>query len=232
MHPTVKQARVAGWLYVLMGAPAPFALIYLPNKLVVPGNATATAANLLASEALFRLGIVAELTSATFFVLLVFALYRLLKNVNEHHARLMVGLVLASVAVTFVGVVNNLAALTFASGSDFLSAFDKPQRDAMAMLFLRLHGQGTTVNQIFWGLWLVPLGMLVMRSDFIPRILGVLLIVDGIAYVIGSLTWLLVPAYGRVVFNASLPAYLGELWIMLWLLIKGAKVQQSPAVAA
>jgi len=234
MHPTVRQARVAGSLYVAMGLPAPFALIYLPGKLIVRGDATATANNILASQMLFRLGIVAELVSAVFFVLLVMALHRLLSGVNKNHARLMVGLVLVSVAITFVGVVNNIAALTLFRGADFpyLSVFDKPQRDALGMLFLGLHSQGTFVNEIFWGLWLLPFGLLVMRSGFLPRILGVLLIVNGFAYVVISLTWLLLPAYGSVLFRASLPALLGELWIMLWLLIKGAKVEPLPAAAS
>ena len=88
------------------------------------------------------------------------------------------------------------------------------------------------MNEILWGLWLVPFGLLVMRSRFLPRILGVLLIVNGFAYVAISLTWLLLPAYGNLAFRASMPALLGELWIMLWLLIKGAKVQALPAAAS
>lgn len=231
MHPTVKAARVAGWLYVFTGLPAPFSLLYLPNKLIVPGNAAATANNILASEMLFRLGIVGELISAAFFVLLAMALYRLLSEVNRNQARLMVGLVLVSVAITFVNVVNNVAALTLFRGADFLSVMDKPQRDVLGMLFLRLHGHGIVVNQIFWGLWLLPFGLLVMRSGFLPRILGVWLIVNGFAYVAISLTWLLLPAYGNVAFRASMPALLGELWIILWLLIKGAKVQPAAAAA-
>ena len=143
MHPTVKAARVAGLLYLLMGLPAPFALIYLPGKLIVRGDAAATANNILGSQMLFRLGIVAELTSAVLFVLVVMALYRLLSDVNKTHARLMVGLVLASVAITFMNVVNNIAALTLFRGADFayLSVFNKPQRDALGMLFLGLHSQ-------------------------------------------------------------------------------------------
>ena len=232
MHPTDKTARIAGALYLSMAIPAPFSLLYLPGKLIVPGNAAATASNILGSEALFRLGIVAELASAIIFLFLVMALYRLLSGVNQNHARLMVGLVLVSVAITFANMVNNIAALILARGADFLSVFDKPQREALALLFLRLHGQGNLVNQIFWGLWLLPFGVLVMRSRFLPRILGVLLIVNGVAYVVISLTSLLLPRYGNVIFNASLPALLGELWIMLWLVIKGVNVQRLPAAAA
>jgi hypothetical protein len=208
-----------------MGIPAVFSFFYVNRMLIVPGNATATANKILASEMLFRLGIVAWLTAAVFFLLLAMALYRLLSGVNKNHARLMVGLVLVSVAITFANALNNIAALTLFRGADYLSVFDKPQRDALAMFFLQLHGQGRAVNGIFWGLWLLPFGLLVMRSRFIPRILGLLLIVNCFAYVAISLTSLLLPAYGKVVYRASMPALLGELWIMLWLLIKGAKDQ-------
>jgi hypothetical protein len=228
--PAKKTARVAGALYVLMGLTAPFTLIYLPRKLIVPGNATATASNVLASEMIFRVGIVAVLISSVVFVLLVMALYRLLGAVNKTHASLMVALVLVSVAIGFVNEVNNIAALILFRGPAFLSAFDKPQLDALGVLFLRLRGQGLVVNGIFWGLWLFPFGVLVMRSGFIPRILGVLLIVNGVAYVVASLTSLLAPAYAAVVNRFAFIPETGELWIMLWLLIKGVRVQ-PPVVA-
>jgi hypothetical protein len=215
---------------VLMGLPAPFTLIYLPRKLIVPGNATATASNVLASEMLFRIGIVAALLSSVAFVFLVMALYRLLGGVNKTHASLMVALVLISVAIGFVNEVNNIAALILFRGAEFLSAFDKPQLDALGMLFLRLRGRGLVVNALFWGLWLFPFGLLVMRSGFIPRILGILLIINGFAYVLASLTSLLAPAYAAVVNRFAFIPETGELWIMLWLLIKGVRVQ--PTVVA
>ncbi len=232
MHPTAKTARVAGALYALIFAFAPFSLIYLPGKLIAPENATATATNILASEGLFRLGIVGELIVAVLFLLLVVALYHLLSGVNENHARLMVGLVLVSVAITFVNVLTNIAALTFFRGASYLSVLDKPQRDALGMLFVGLHSQGTLVNEVLWGLWLLPFGLMVMKSGFLPRILGALLIVNGFAYVAASLTSLLLPEYGDVVFRAAIPALLGELWIMLWLLIKGAKAEALAAAAS
>ncbi len=225
MHPTNNTARVAGLLYLLMGLPAAFSLMYVPQTLIVPGNATATANNILAHETLFRFGIVSGLISGIAFIFLVWALYRLLNGVSKTHASLMVTLVVVSVAIEFLNEVNNLAALTLFRGANFLAVFDKPQRDALGMLFLRLNSQGNFVNEIFWGLWLLPFGLLVMRSGFIPRLLGVLLIVNCFAYVAVSLTSLLLPTYGVVLFGAVFPALLGELWILLWLLIKGAKVQ-------
>lgn len=221
MHPTQKAARIAGATYLSMAVTAPFSFIYVPRKLIVHGDATATASNIVAHETLFRFGIVADLISLVIFILVAMALYRLLSGVNITHASLMVGLILVSVAVGFVNVLNNIAALTLFRGADFLAVFDKPQLDAMAMLFLRLHGQGNVINAIFWGLWLLPFGVLVMRSGFLPRILGVWLIVNGFAYLALSLTGLLVPQHYDMAFRIVFPVLFGELAIALWLLIRG-----------
>lgn len=232
MHPTGKTARVAGLLYLLMGIPAPFSLIYIPRTLIVPGNATTTADNILAHETLFRVGIASELLSSVAFIFLVMALYRLLSGVNKTHASLMVILVLVSVTIGLVNVLNNIAALTLFRGADFLSVFNKGHLDALGMLFLGLHRQGLTVNEIFWGLWLFPFGVLVMRSRFLPRIIGVLLIVNCFAYLAISLTSLLLPQYQAIVSRIAFPALFAEMAIMLWLLIKGAKVQPVAAAAS
>ncbi len=231
MHPTDKAARIAGALYLLLVVTGVFTVIYVPRTLYVPGNATATASNILAHETLFRLGIVDGIISTVIFIFLVMALYHLLSGVDKKHASLMVALVLVSVAVGLVDVVNNVAALVLVRGADFLAVFDKPQRDALAMLFLGLDGQ-VLVNQVFWGLWLFPFGLLVMRSGFLPRILGVWLIINGFAYLTISFTGLLLPQYQKMVSSIAFPALLGEVAIMLWLLIKGAKVQPLAAPAS
>ena len=232
MHPTDKAARVAGAIYLSMIITAPFSLIYIPSTLFVRGNATATANNILAHQTLFRLGIVTDLITAVIFIFLVLALYRLLSGVNQTHASLMVALALVSAAVGFMNVLNEIAALSLFRGADFLAVLEKPQRDALGMLFLRLHGQGNVINEIFWGLWLFPFGVLVMRSGFLPRILGVWLIINGFAYVVLSFTGLLLPQYQDVAFRSAFPLLLGELAIMLWLVSKGAKVQPLPAPAS
>jgi hypothetical protein len=229
MHPTDKAARIAGAWYLSLVLTAPFSLIYVPNTVIVRGNATATANNILTHETLFRFGIVADLLASVTFMFVVLALYRLLRDVNTTRAAQMVGLAMVSVAVGFMNVLNNIAALILFRGADFLAVFEKPQRDALGMLFIRLHAQGIVINEIFWGLWLLPFGLLVMRSGFLPRILGVLLIVNCFAYVALSLTALLVPDYLGLVSRCAFPAQLGELWIMLWLLIKGAKVEPAGA---
>lgn len=229
MHPTKKTAHIAGAIYLSLVVTAPFALIYVPGALIVRGDPAATARNILASEQLFRLGIVAELTSAVQTLFLVVALYHLFSGVSKLQSSLLVILgALVSTPITFLNTVHNIAALILLRGPEFLSAFQKPQLDALAMLFIRLHGQGIVVNEIFWGLWLFPFGILVIRSGFLPRILGFLLLINGLAYVILSLTSLLAPDYSPLLNRYALLPETGELWIMLWLLLRGAKVPPAP----
>ena len=132
----------------------------------------------------------------------------------------------------FVNVLNEIAALILVGGAGFLSVFEKPELDALAYLFLRLHDQGITVVSIFWGLWLFPFGMLVIRSGFIPRLFGVLLIIAGVAHVAGSLASLVLPAYAHLVSQVGGPLALGEVPIVFWLLIWGAKTRPRTAAAA
>lgn len=225
MNSTKKTARVAGLLYLLMSIPGGFSLLYVPSVLIVPGDAAATANKIQTSELLFRIGIVSELICATGFIFVALALYRLLKGVDKTQASLMVTLFVVSVPISFLNVLNEIAALTLLSGANFLSVFDPRQLDALVMVFLRLHNHGILLAQIFWGLWLFPFGILVMRSGFLPRILGVLLIAACFGYLASSFTFLLVPAYGHIVSRFAMVLTLGELPIILWLLIKGAKDQ-------
>ena len=228
MHPTNKAARVAGAVYLSLVLTAPFSLLYVPGKLIVRGNAVATASNILTHEMLFRLCIVSELLSSVIFICLGLALYRLLSSVNKTWAGAMVALVLVSAAVGFLNVLNYVAALTLIHGADFLGAFETPQRYALGMLFLRLHGQGEMMNEIFWGLWLFPFGLLVFRSGFLPRFLGVWLMLACFVWVALSLTALLFPPCYEAAFKMAQPVLFAELAIMLWLLIKGAKVRTLP----
>ncbi len=232
MQPTKNTARLAGALYLLSGLPAPFSLIYVPGRLIVRGDATATANNILANQTLFQMGIVGSLISTIAFIFVVMVLYRLLNGVNQMHASLMVILVLVSVPISLFSVVNELAALTLVRGAGYLSIFDKPHVDALALFLLGVRGKALVIAQIFWGLWLFPFGLLVMRSGFLPRILGALLIVNGFAYPALSLSSILLPTPVGVLNPFVFIAELGELWIMLWLLIKGAKVEPLAAAAA
>jgi hypothetical protein len=151
----------------LPGVAGFFGIIYVPSRLIVSGNTVATANNILASERLFRVGIVSELICAAEFVFLLWVLYRLLGGVNKTHASLMVILGLVFVPIMCVNVLNEIAALTLLRGADFLSVFDKRQLEAMAMLFLDLHRYGYVVGSIL-GLWLFRFGVLVFKSGFLP----------------------------------------------------------------
>jgi hypothetical protein len=206
-------------------------MVYVPGKLIVHGNAAATANNIAASEALFRLGIAGQLICQVGFIFVALALYELLKGVNQRHASLWVILVVVAIPIAFLNELNSIAALVLVRGADFLSIFEKPQRDALAMLFLNLHNEGIGVAEMLWGLAFFPLALLVYRSRFLPRFLGVWLAIDGSAYVILSLTSVLLPQYQDKVFTYGQPAFFGEVAFMLWLVIKGARPPVRDAVA-
>jgi len=226
MDSTKKKARLAGLLYFLFSLPGPFVLLYLPRKLTVKGDAAATAEHIRAFETLLRMGIAGELICFAGFIFVGLALYRLFKPVSEGHALAMLVLDLLSVPISFLGVLSEVAALNFAGaggGARFLSAFDARQRDALAYLSLDLHTDGFVVAGIFWGLWLFPFGICVIRSGFIPRVLGLLLIIAGCAYVVDSFTDLVFPQYAHAVGQFTKFLTAGELPIIFWLLIWGAR---------
>ncbi len=223
MNSIKKTARFAGLLYLLASLPAPLGVLYVPSKLIVSGDATATANHLRASEALLRLGIASELFSSVAFIFVALALYWLFKRVNEKQALAMAILILMSVPISLVNVLNDVAALLAVDGANFQRVFNQDQLDALAYLFLRLHLDGFMIAGIFWGLWLFPFGLLVIRSGFIPRFLGVLLFVAGCGYLAGSVSGLIFPAYRHFVHQFADVLMAGELPIIFWLLIWGAK---------
>jgi len=224
MHSLKKTARIGGAIYASMVVTGPFSLIYVPTKLIVRGNAAGTADNILAHETMFRLAILADLVGSVIFICLGIVLYRLLGSVNKIWAGLMVAFVLVSATVGFLNTLNNIAALILFRSPDFLSVFEKPQREALAMLFLRLHSQGIFINEIFWGVWLFPFGLLVFRSGFLPRFIGAWLMINCFGYVALSVIALFFPTYYSAAFEFGQPILFGEVAIMLWLLIKGARV--------
>jgi hypothetical protein len=196
----------------------------------VGGNAAATASNLVAHESLFRFGLVSQLVASALWLFVPLALYRLLKGVDQTLAVLMVILgSLMQVPIFFVNVANDVAALLFARGADFLSVFDKPQRDAFARLFLNLHHQVDLANMMFAGLWLFPFGLLVYKSRFLPRLLGVWLMIACFAWLAFCFSGLLLSGSEDKVFTAIQPFVLGEIATMLWLVIMGAEEKRSAA---
>jgi hypothetical protein len=208
---------------MMMAITGPFVLLYVPGKLFVYSDAAATANNILTHESLFRAYIVIGIISELLFIATVLVLYKLLKEVNLTLAFVMVLLVLLDAPTSFLSVANQIATLAFVKGADFLSVFDKPQRDALATLFINIDKHGILVSEFFWGAWLLPLGILVYRSGFLPRLIGVWLFINGIAYIIISFTGMLLPQYLKMVNDVALPVLFGELAFALWLLIAGAK---------
>jgi hypothetical protein len=225
MSPLHRHARIAGLLYVLLAIVAPLRLLYIPSTLVVRGDASATAANIATHETLFRWGIVGDLFTGTILIFVVLALYRLLSPVNRPLAVIMVilGGLLPSV-IYYLNTANDAAALVLIRGAPYLDVFDKPQREALAMLFLRLHGQVVTAAELLWGVWLLPLAMLVFRSGFLPRFFGVWLALNGCAYIAQCLLGFLAPDYdSERLDKVFLVLQLGEVAFMLWMLIFGAR---------
>jgi len=222
------RARIAGFAYLLL-LPAPFGLIYVPSLLIVWGDAAATASKIMASEMLFRLGMVSNLLVHIASIFVVLALYQLLKPVNKNMASLMVIFVLVGVPIVLLNEIFQLAVLRLLSGADYLTAFTTDQLQALALLFLNLHEQGLNIAQIFWGLWLFPLGYLVFKSGFLPRILGILLIIGGFGYLVQSFAVFLAPGWNvNIIFITSW----GEMLLLLWLLIKGVDVEKWEKRAA
>jgi hypothetical protein len=220
-----KLARRAGALYAAMGLAGAFGLVYFPSAFLVRGDAAATAARITASPLLYRFAVVVELSAGVLFICAALALYELLKDVDRVQARAMVALVIAQVAMGFALLLTQIAPLVLLGGAKYWSAFDRPQLEALALGALTLRGQGIGAISVYWGLWLLPLGALVYRSGFLPRIIGVFLIVAGVGYVVSTLTFFFLPAYYRLVFTAitTPAAALGELGLVSWLLIKGAR---------
>src|SRR5262245_16374791 len=206
-----KTARLAGVLYLLVVLRGPFVLLYVPGKLFVPGDATATAANIAAHQTLVRAHIVVSIVCELLFIAVVCVLYRLLKGVDAQLAALMVITILIDTPLAFLGVANEVGALAFVVNPEFLSVVDKPQRDALATLLINFDQKGTLVSEVFWGLWLLPLGVLVYRSRFMPRILGLWLFANGLAYVAISLTGLLSPPNQKMVSTIATPLLFGEM---------------------
>lgn len=233
MESRKRTARWAGFLYVLVALTTPFVLIYVPGRLYVPGDASATVANIAAHQGLFVAAILVGLVSQVLFVLVVLALCRLLWAVDARLAVLMAALILLQAPLAFLGMSDEVATLQFIRGGAFLQVFDPPQRDALVMLMINLDHQGVLISQVFWGLWLLPLGVLVIRSGFLPRLLGLWLILNGLAYVTLSVIGLVTPEHRALAFNLATPFMFGELALGLWLLFVGPRPSLArPAAAA
>jgi Domain of unknown function (DUF4386) len=224
-----KLARIAGLLYFGVVLTGIFTLMYVPAKLIVSDNASLTYHNIVSSESLFRLGIVSGLLCYTFFLFLPLLLYRLLKPVNENYAKLMVLLAVLSVPIFFINVQNEFTVLSLVNGTANQFGFSAEQIQSQVMLYLNQYDNGMRIVHIFSGLWLFPFGYLVFKSGFLPKILGVLLMLGCFGYLINFVGHTLIPNYSTIGISSyiSLPASIGEIGTCLWLLIMGAKNKKT-----
>jgi Domain of unknown function (DUF4386) len=215
-----KLARIAGVLYLALAVLGGFAELYVRDRIVEIGDPAGTAEGIRASATLFRAGFVADLAQATIFLFTAMALYLLLRGVHELAARAMVVIVAVSVAIVCLNLLNHYTAFRLATGETSAGS------DALAGLFADMHHDGYLIAQIFFGLWLLPLGYLVVRSGWFPKAIGVLLIAGCVGYLVDTFAQFLAPgvADGIEAFVLA-PAAIGELSLVAWLLVKGVRVR-------
>ena len=213
--------RLAGFWYLTLIPIGFFGVLYVPS-LVVSGDMASTMNNIVASESMFRLSMVSAFIMNIVSIVIVLLLYKLFKPVDKNMGRYMVAFLLLGAGIAMLNEVNHFAALIL-SGVDTVAVFTVEQSQYLVRLFLDMHEYGSYIATIFWGLWLFPLGYLIVKSNFIPKILGILLIIAGVGYLIESFVLFLAPHYAIPFSNFT---FIGEVLFPLWLLIKGVDVKQ------
>jgi hypothetical protein len=231
MNSVKKTARMAGFLYLIYILTTAFAGVVRSN-LIVSGDAVTSAKNIMASEGLFRIGFVSDVVAAVLFLLTAWTLYVLLKPVNKNLALLFLLLMLGGVSVQCISLLNLIAALLFLSSSAYVQVLQADQRQTLAMFFLDLHENGFVIAQIFYATWLFPLGYLVFKSGFLPRILGILLLLDGFCVLIWFLQFFLFPGYETITHVGWAVSFIAEVSLCLWLLIMGVRDHKPALIAA
>lgn len=232
--PSRKNARITGVLYLLSVLTGMFALAYVPSKIPLGGDAAQSISHILGNQALYRQGIVAGALCYLSFLLLPLAFYRLLHRVNTPAAILMVVFALTSVPIAFIALQHQLDILSLLRGADYLKALTPQELDAEVMFAVDGYRNAILLSEIFWGLWLFPLGYLIVRSGFLPKILGVLLMLGCLGYLIQAFGSILSPAFTHTAWSdyVLLPASLGEIGTCLWLLLFGIREKALASVAA
>ncbi len=218
-----KTARIAGLLYLVIAITGAFGIIYAPSKLIVSNDVTLTAKNILDNEFLFRLGIYSSLLCQTVFVFLAIVLYNLFENVSRRLSRTLFALVIVAVPIAFLIILNQFFALLLLKET-YMKNFQQIQQNSLAMASIKMYLNGNIIIGIFWGLWLIPFGQLVYKSNFIPKFLGVLLIFGGLSYIIDTTAFILFPEFhNKTNILVAIFSAVAEFAMVLWLLIKGVK---------
>ncbi len=216
-------ARIAGFIYLLQIPLGVFGIVYVPKMLMVTGNMTTTVSNILANEFLFRLSIVSAILCALITIGTAIFIYKVLKAVNKNYAKMIVIFTLIVAPITMLNELNQVAVLLLLKSPEYASIFSASQIQTLISMFLDLHKYGIQIAGIFYGFWLLPMGYLVIKSNYIPKIIGFLLIVTCFGYLIDFTTFFLFPNFGIIISEYT---WLGEVLMVLWLLIKGVKVDQ------
>jgi hypothetical protein len=234
MTPNKATAHIAGLLYLIVVVTGIVNLMYVPTQLLVPDDAAATVANIRAAKPLFGLGIAAGVVCYTAFLVLPLVLHRLLAAIDRDAAVLIVALAVVSVPMSLYNLSHKLDVLTLLGDAGYLQAFAAGQMQVQVMLALDAYRNGALISEIFWGLWLLPFGYLVFKSGFIPRVLGILLMLGCFGYLINITGRMLFPDYSESVMASlvSLPSALGEIGTCLWLLIAGVRERKGVAMPA
>ncbi|HEX5810172.1 MAG TPA: DUF4386 domain-containing protein [Anaerolineales bacterium] len=224
MNAPKRLARIAGLLYLIVGIFGGLAVGYATPKVYAAGDAATTAGNILANPGLVLFSIMADLFQATVFIFLALALYALLKDVNKNAARTMVTLVAIATAIMCLNEIFQFSALRVAGDGSYEAAFGAAGSMALVMLLMDMHHYGFLIAQIFFALWLVPLGYLAYKSGMFPKALGVVLVAGGVSYLVDMLAAFLFPEIGAKIhgFLAIAPT-IAEVWTLGYLLVVGVK---------
>ncbi len=224
MYSDKKLARVAGLLFLTLVLCGVFAEFFVRSTIFVSGDVGATIENIRTSELLFRLGIVSDLIMSIAFFLFSLVLYLIFKKINKFQSLVMLASIMVAVAIYCINTLHQVAALVLATKPEYFSAFDTDQLNGLAMFFLRMHTNGYFIDQIFYGLYLFPLGYMIFKSGIIPKIIGIMLMLGCIVDLIDVGMYFLFPNHESIFFsNITIPADIGEISLCLWLLIKGVK---------
>lgn len=231
MDATKKTARAAGIMYLVLVITGVFSIMYVPSQIFIADDVTATMNNISNHSTLYRLGVISGLIGQVSFVMVGALLYKLLKPVNQLHALSMLAFVLVAVPIAFVYGIFELAPVVMLGDDAFLKPFTTDQINALLMIFFKLRTIGITVVEVFWGLWLFPLGYAVYQSNLFPKILGVMLMVGSFGYVLVFIVNIVAPSYANVFSYATFLTTIGEFSFMFYLLIKGVKQNSAKSYA-